>query len=147
MKLDFYKCSDDPRTVNKSLGSKILSLDNCTLKENCNLLDPVFKVSWNEAITRCNYLYSSTFQRYYFIKDITYSKQCIYITCHVDALTSWKKDLLKCGGIIKRSAAYHSKDLYDDKQPTYEYKFLGVKGSGSVLSKSGSFIMAFTGNH
>ena len=86
-----YNCSDDPRSLNKSLTNGI-TVSSITPTEGCDLLSPTFILNYNSSYTTCNYLVAGApFNRSYFINDIQIDiGKKIIISCSVDVLGTYK---------------------------------------------------------
>ena len=82
-----YNISDDPRSLDKTLGEAIAT-KTITPTESCDILNPTFILDYNSNYASCNYIHvDSPFNRYYFITDmkIDIGKK-IVISCAVDVL-------------------------------------------------------------
>lgn len=102
-----YNCSDDPRTLHKTLPAGV-PVDSITPTESCDILNPIFILSYKPAYTTCNYIIvGSPFNRSYFITDmkIDIGKK-IVISCAVDVLRSYESEI----GNIK-TTIYRNEDF------------------------------------
>ena len=68
--LTFYKISDDPLVINKTLGTAVKTLTNVKIKDSTDILNPVFILRYDANIFTANYLHFDDFSRFYFIENI-----------------------------------------------------------------------------
>lgn len=102
-----YNCSDDPRTLHKTLPAGI-PVENIVPTESCDILNPTFILNYNASYATCNYIIvGSPFNRSYFITDmkIDIGKK-IVISCAVDVLRSYESEI----GNIK-TTIYRNEDF------------------------------------
>lgn len=129
---------------------------NVELKGNCSVVNPVILVdidSITEAhdthIFKYNYVYIPQFERYYYIDDWQYVLGVWAAYCHVDALGSWRYQVLENELYIMRSSYDENGNLLFDgdipdskypvkaSQPTYSCTSTGNPYSG----KEGVYIV------
>lgn len=85
----------------------IIILSNVILKDQTDLIDPVFIVSTPdiEDIAAANYMQCDAFGRYYFITDIKSVRAGVYeITGHVDVLMTYAAQIKAQTAIVSRQA-------------------------------------------
>lgn len=90
----------------------------CILKDDCSKLNPVLK--FNFPITNApssNYAYIAYFNRYYFIRDWTYSERLWHATLEVDVLASWKASIGASSCYVLRSASAYNGAIMDNMYP------------------------------
>lgn len=120
MQAIFYKNLSDDRYVNKNI-TELGRTTNFYFKDDTNITHPTFKVSDSDIKEGANYIYVSDVNRYYYIRQKRYSKQCIYLECDVDVLMSFKSTLLNQKCIIKRNQYLFNTYQRDEKIKLYEY--------------------------
>ena len=113
-----YNNSDDPRALNKTLGTGY-EVSNIRPTESCDILSPTFILDYDADYAQCNYVVvNAPFNRSYFITDmkIDIGKK-IVISCAVDVLQTYKEEIekLKCN-IIRQE------NLKEPYLPDPEYK-------------------------
>ena len=113
-----YNNSDDPRALNKTLGTGY-EVSNIRPTESCDILSPTFILDYDADYAQCNYVVvNAPFNRSYFITDmkIDIGKK-IVISCAVDVLQTYKEEIekLKCS-IIRQE------NLKEPYLPDPEYK-------------------------
>lgn len=117
-------------TTNKKINSTALfDYQNygirydCTLKENCDILNPVLilKLSNEDRKALITYNYAviewGFKARYYFINDFTFKNAILEVTLNEDYLASWKTDMLASTQYVLRSASSGDSALPDTKYP------------------------------
>lgn len=104
-----YNCSSDKRRVSKDLPNDkiVATYSDATLKENTSVVNPTFKLSYNQFTLGIpngfNYLYCPYLKRYYFINDVRYCKAGIVeIECHVDVLKTYEDAIRGHNAYIER---------------------------------------------
>lgn len=140
-----YNCTAEDRVVNKSSYLTSILSDTITIKEQCDLIDPVIYLNTSTSIINCNYM--QAFGRYYFIREKTLIKGNLYaIHAHEDVLYTFKDQILTQEGIIARQENKYNLYLDDEK-----YKVTGqviertLKFSKSPLTKSLQYVLLTTG--
>lgn len=106
-----YNVSDDPRTLNKTLGTPI-EVTDVRPTDIVDLMNPSFILDYNENYTTKNYLYAAApFDRYYFITDmkIDIGKK-IVISCAVDVLQTYATNIGSITADVIRQES--KKDVY-----------------------------------
>lgn len=101
MTIKLYTCLNENNKLNKELSNE-LSLDG-TLRDSTSIINPVFNIEI-ENPTLYNYCYIESFNRYYFISDITSVRNNLWqITCNVDVLMSAKDSISQLIVILANS--------------------------------------------
>lgn len=127
--LTLYQCGDDDRAVDKKLKNAH-TFSKITLKEDCTLVHPTFilgpvagsdeaqdTVGWWRQY---NYCYCPNFDRYYFIDNITFTRnRFVQITCSSDVLMSFKDDILKTTQLITRQEYKQQRYIPDTSLPIH----------------------------
>ena len=101
----FYNVSEPSNTIPKTIGPSNRQFEaNCELKENTSMKNPVFILEYNPLISNSNYFYSHDFQRYYFITNVTFSQQRMFVEGEVDPLQSFASDILDLTCYVARES-------------------------------------------
>lgn len=140
MKVEFYKTTDNFKTVNKTL----------TLN---NTVDLIFRQSVNEQapviimnidnLTDSNYVHIPTFKRYYFISDVdNYTANLVRLHLTTDLLMTYKDIILNTTVQIKATEkpSYVSTGL-----PTQTTTTKRIVNSDVTLEKENSLILTTIG--
>ena len=86
--LQLLQTSSDNRSLHKSWNG--LKAVTCTVKEPCELSNPVFILAFDNSVFNSNYCYCDNFGRYYFINErVLLTGNRIELHCHVDVLQSY----------------------------------------------------------
>ena len=121
MTIKLYNNKSEVNVLNKEI-EEIIVLDNAHLKEGVSLRNPIFAIQkGNFTIKKnVNYLYCSTFDRYYFIKNIEYGKGgVIHISCACDVLMTFKEAIKKLSCVIARQEKLFNTYLNDTEFMCY----------------------------
>lgn len=96
----------------------------CLLKDGCSVLKPILILQdVNDDIYTFNYMYISTFGRYYFVDDIvSLNNNRWEIHAHVDVLETYKEDILSNKAVIRRQQKKYNLYLDDPDFHTYNYE-------------------------
>lgn len=116
-----YVNSSDERYVNKSLSN--IGEYTIVFKSDENSIRPTLKISDSNIPETANYVYLSELNRYYYIRNKRYSKQCIYLECELDPLMSFRSQLANMEAIISRNERLYNLYLSDEKMEMLNYPF------------------------
>lgn len=124
MTITFYKTSDDPRKLNKTMiniganDAAVTAPVNNTA-DTINLLSPDFIVASNNLYFTATHIFCADMgNRYYFISNIellTGGKMSI--SCNIDVLKTYASNIINCSGVVLRTQQPRSKLMYDNKLP------------------------------
>lgn len=119
MTLTLYKCSDDQRTLNKTLTDAITR--TVQLKNDTDLLSPTFLLAYDATIL-AGYNYAEMDGRYYFITDVggVLGGQ-LRISCKTDVLMTYKDQIMQCPIIVDRSSSNWNAYIQDNERGFYQY--------------------------
>lgn len=89
MRIEFYNVADDPRVIQKNLGTLIYACPNVNILGSCSIKDPVFVLSYDSNLIAANYFKVVEWNRYYFMGEPVFSPggRCS-ISGHEDVLMS-----------------------------------------------------------
>lgn len=91
MTVTFYQLSINPIVLNKSLGTG--TDKTCVVKDNLDVLNPVFELDFDASILSKNYMYVADLGRYYFITSIEILNHVIIVRGHVDVLKTYNAQI------------------------------------------------------
>lgn len=145
--VDLYNVNDDKRTVNKKLNSR--DTIKATLKEECDIVNPIFLLTKIDNVLNKNYLYCPYLHRYYFIDNIVLGvggKQELH--CSVDVLMTYKSDILKLSAIINRQEKNYQNSgggsangqFIDNRYPIRSERTTDIYNIGNVTNKFGYYV-------
>lgn len=121
----------------------------CLLKDGCSVLKPILILQdVNNDIYTFNYIYISTFNRYYFIDDIvSLNNNRWQISAHVDVLETYKTAILSQSAVIRRQQKNYNLYLNDPDFITYNNDSIQtLKFSGSDFNKTLSYVLVVNGS-
>ena len=141
--LELYRCPSDERMVSKTLNDKF-TFNHITFKNDTSIMNPVFIVGaikgnkepmytvvwWRKF----NYCYCPNLERYYFITDITFTRQgLVELNCSVDPLMSFKEDILASTQLITRQENKIQKYIPDQSLPIHSQVKTQITQFGSDI--------------
>ena len=152
--LELYRCPSDERMVSKTLNDKF-EFKHITFKNDTSIINPVFivgaiknniepmdTVGWWRKF---NYCYCPNLQRYYFITDITFTRQgFVNLTCSVDPLMSFKDDILNSSQLVTRQENKQQKYLPDQSLPIHSQVKNEIRQFGDNIGGAESTIILIT---
>lgn len=117
MTINFYKVTDDPRTLEKTLGSAYTVSAN--LLDNCSVHDPRLVLKYDSRIVTANYFEIAEWNTYYFMNDpiVSPGGRCV-ISGHEDVLMTNKDKILKLNAYCSRCESKFEKYAIDSKVPS-----------------------------
>ena len=136
--------SEDYALTKSITGTKTYS---CILKDNCSVIDPEIMIATTDDLTQYNYIYISSFHRYYFIKQISLFPNGMYnILAHVDVLSSYTSEIKNCEAIIKRNEVRYNRMLDDPEYKTENDSDVVTRAfSTGSFSKTLNYVLATAG--
>ena len=126
MYCNLYSIDVDDRVIDKVNENTSYTTQAASLKPNTevSIINPTFIFSSPSTIVGCNYLYCDTFDRYYFITNISVdTAQRAIVECNIDVLQSWSAEIKASTATILRSESIGKPTKYiDSKLPIYPTK-------------------------
>ena len=118
MTISFYASSDDPKKLDKAMGTAIASPNVINTDDTISLLNPSFLVVSNTAYFTATHVHCSALgNRYYFINNITLlTGGKMMVSCSIDVLKTYAAQIKLSQCIVTRSAKYDYPTLYIDSQ-------------------------------
>ena len=118
MTITLYNISCAPNVVNKSsFLVDPLIISNVRPNDPCDMLNPSIVLDWFDGIESYNYVYISTFDRFYFVTGVTLTsgKRCM-LSCAVDVLHTYHSDITRCTGTVLRSESIGKPTMISDSK-------------------------------
>lgn len=114
MTITFYNNSSDIRVLNKSI-TQVGEPLTVQLTEEATVEDPSFKLTINNSLINCNYLYVSEWNAFYYIRnrEILNGNELV-LNCHIDVLMTFKSAILNSDIIAERSASNNNGFIVDN---------------------------------
>ena len=126
MNIKLLTYSQAKKSVKKSYAT--LATLTGSMRDSLNVVDPVFLVQATTEYDNANAVYCEDLGRYYFITDKDWIRTgLLAITCHVDALVTYRADLLNNSGIISRNSNLFNGYLPDNRQKLFAYDKMQIK--------------------
>lgn len=134
--LTFYKISDDPLVIDKTLGTAVKTLTSVKIKDSTDILNPIFILRYDASIFTANYVYFDDFARWYFIENIEVENERIFVYCKVDVLYTYATGIKNTTAFIERQGATTKADslLPDPLVPIKSNNRIYLDGDGDVES-------------
>lgn len=118
MTISLYNISCAPNVVNKTsfLGDPLI-ITQVRPNDPCDMLNPSIILDWFDGIESYNYVYISTFDRFYFVTGVTLSsgKRCM-LSCAVDVLHTYHANITECTGTVLRSESIGKPTMISDSK-------------------------------
>ena len=153
MTIVFYASSDDPKKLDKAMGTAIASPNVINTDDTISLLNPSFLVVSNAAYFTATHVHCSALgNRYYFINNITLlTGGKMMVSCSIDVLKTYAAQIKLSQCIVTRSAKYDYPTLYIDSQlPVAPNKIVldGDTFSGAMFNTNAtqSFLLTTIGS-
>lgn len=147
MKVAFYTISDDPRVVDKTLGTKILEPE-CSIWGEDSILTPSLRLAYNSTLLSCNYCYISEWNRYYYVEsyDVSQGRE-MYVRLREDVLKSNSAAIKALSCTVVRTAQNGKANLYldDGKFKVLNYPRIQTKKFPNSLNKTLSYVLTIAG--
>lgn len=126
MQCTFYQYAATPERVDKTAYlTEVGTLNNIYLKENTNLMQPIFYLKTNPVVYNANYVFCSDTQRYYYIDDISaIGGGQVSISCNIDVLYTYKNEILDSTAWIETSSDITSPDYMAQDYPFTQRKII-----------------------
>lgn len=135
--------SDEYNKISKSPSSR-LTLEG-TLKEETSIVDPVVLIEYDGVLTNVNYAHIATFNRWYFITDITSVRTGLWrVSMHCDVLKTYSSAILGSTGVIARQENEYNLFLNDTSYKAYQYTNVVTKVF-PIGFNAQEFVLAMTG--
>lgn len=147
MEINLYENSSENYVVSKNITIKE-SLQNCVLKDNTSVENPVILVRNTSNISSYNYMYIPDFHRYYYIEEIVSVQNGLWeLHGHVDVLQTYGNAIKGLTATCKRQENLFNMYLDDPEFKTYNEAQIVTKifTGGNGLSKNMNYILVVAG--
>lgn len=143
MQAIFYQFAKRTNSTKRPSGGQEFGID---LKAPCNIIDPEIKIATQSDPTGYNYCYLPTFNRYYWVKNWTYSDGLWIASLTVDTLASYREQIGSSTEYVVRSSAKYNGTISDGLYPaTAEVRSVtsAFQGGFSETISGGFFVIGF----
>ena len=143
MELILYKTADENSKLEKTLSEEVSLVG--ALKAGCSITTPSIMLQQNPI--GYNYAYIPTFNRYYFIKNVTVVRKNIFmIELKVDVLMSFKNEIKELNGVVSRltsGSPYADRDVLCSVKEEHRR----IDFPASPFTEDGSYILIAKGGY
>lgn len=140
MKVEFYKTSDNPRTVNKTL--QLIRTVDIIFRQAVDEQAPLIIIS-NENVAGANYVKIPNFNRYYFISSVdNFTAGLVRLHLTTDLLMTYKDIILNSPVQI---TATETPSYLSDSLPTQTKISKRIVKSDVTLNKATSLVLTTIG--
>ena len=141
MKITLYNTKSEKEKLNKEL-TELVVVDDAKITSSFDMLKATVILKRNviDDITKINYLYIDSLKRFYFCDD-TIENGFIIVSCDVDALMSYKTDILKIEATIDRNEFLRNGYIQDDSYKVLAYEEVVCKSFPSGLTNDSLILM------
>ena len=144
MEIQLYTISDAKTKVDKTLGTA-KTYNDCTIKEQVSVQDPVVRIQTNDNLSGINYAYIARYGRYYFVNKVETTPNNLWqLTLHSDVLMSRKNQIRSLYGTITRSESKFNAYLNDPEYKALAYRQTVTKAFPNEMTND-SFILVTIG--
>lgn len=143
MNIQLYNYKNERNRLTKQLSSPVTITGSLT-DDNVSIIDPTFKLSFNEDYLSYNYAYVPAFKRYYFIESMSVDRQCIILQLHCDVLMSFNNDIQSSTATVIRTSS-GNKYIADNMIVQTSKLNRQVKKIGSGFTRNEKFIVQIGG--
>lgn len=132
------------RYLSKNLTNEKI-VNDVILKDNTSDKEPTIIISNAVMDKAYNYVWLSTFNRYYSVVGKEYSQQKIILRLTRDAKSSFVNELKNCDCIAGRSSSKYNSYLNDELYPRLQYNKPVTKLFPKGFSKKLNFVLTISG--
>lgn len=145
--VNLYKNTSPVEKIGKTLTDE-KTISDVLLKQNTSILKPVLIINSANDIFVYDYMYISTFGRYYFIDDIRLAHNDIWeISAHVDVLDTYATAILANTAVLKRQEKKYNLYLDDPEFKTLNtVRVQTKKFSNSGFKKALKYMLVVNGS-
>ena len=140
----FYQNTSDNRYLSKSITQKGTDV-SCSFKENTTQEDPILIISPTNYQSSANYCYISDTGRYYYIVNVTFSQQRVFIHLRVDVLMSFASGIQSAECVAERSSNKYNNYLPDNELTRLAYSDIYLKKFPRGLNKDLKLVLVIGG--
>lgn len=144
--ITLYQNSAEPNRLDKTKYLKDIGKIFGTFREPTSLTNPTITIQ-QDGVPTFNYIYIPTFNRYYYVTEITSLRKGLWqIDCTVDVLMSYKDAIRECPARVERNQ-YIFNDLIPDNRRIVECgsNIIDTQISNTVFNQSGNYQFVMNG--
>lgn len=138
MQIKFYRTLSDKDHLTKDLQNELII--NGTLKDSCDILNPVIEFENNAELFSKNYCIIPDFGRNYYITGMELINKRLIVSLHVDVLATYKNDILSSRANIVRSSK-GDKFIKDNRAIQTERISWSSRDLGTAFNSGSAYIL------
>lgn len=143
--INLLKTNDPNNKITKATTS-LAVYNNCLLKDDCSVIDPVIILESSTNISDANYCYIPDLHRYYYIRDIKILNNNRYeLSLHVDVLMSYSAGLLNCDCIAAKNESRFNLYLNDPNYKCFQKDHVLFNEFNEGFTSNPRFVLALYG--
>lgn len=153
MNIIFYRTTDAPNKINKSLS--LIKTVSGELREGCDILSPSISLVYDNSLVSANYAYIPAWNRYYNITGLAAAGKMLNVSMVVDVLKTYAADILKSKATVTRcninTPTIEDSRVLQTDNVSYQYRALGsaipcgIGGEGTNVNGTYVITVATTG--
>ena len=141
MTIDLYTISDDPRVVDKTLGTAVASITDA-IRGPVSEEGGTITIDSTTDLSSVNYAHISDFSRYYYVEQITALRNNIWtLTLRPDVLMSFASGIKALTGTIDRNEGLADAYLQDGQYVAKVYKQITTKAFPNSMDSDSIILM------
>lgn len=144
--VNFYRNESESNKLDKTIVSIITAAG--VLRDDTSIIDPIIEVSASlETLAGANYVVIPTFNRSYFILDMTATNNgLVLVSCHVDVLSSFRNQIRANRGIVFRQENNWNLYLNDGVLEMYQNPIVTTHEFPNAFNGQ-SYVLALAGRY
>lgn len=142
MVITFYRVNDDPRKLEKTLGTALGTASGQLHKRTNNLkMDIKVPGTFHNIITQSNYVMLDLFQKYYYRESYDIENDCVIIHLKEDVRMSWATQIKGVKTTISRNATRYNGYLKDPNYNALAYEAIQYKQFPNALNDASCILV------
>lgn len=142
MVVTFYRVNDDPRKLEKTLGTALGTASGQLHKRTNNLqLDIKMPGTFHNIITQSNYVMLDLFQKYYYCENYDIENDCVIIHLKEDVRMSWATQIKRVNTTISRNSREYNGYLKDKEYNALAYEGIQYKEFPNALDDASCILV------
>lgn len=142
MVVTFYQVTDDPRKLNKTLGTALGTATGQLHKKTNNLqLDIKVPGTFHNIITQSNYVMLDLFQKYYYRESYDIENDCVIINLKEDVRMSWATQIRQVETTVSRSTSGYNGYLKDANYNALAFAGIQYKAFPNALDDTSCILV------
>lgn len=141
MTVNFYNYTGDDRVADKTMTfNKAVS---CSVYDDCTIINPVLRLSYDSSIANNNYFYISDWGRYYKVTNVEVNDaKMMFISGTVDVVKSFWSEIKNCTGSVTRNEKVGVGDIIDQQLPINpSSESVKIEDAGLDLKRNMNYIL------